>query len=841
MLLETIWQDLRFGVRNLSRNRGFTSVSVLALALGVGINTGTFTAYKALVTRPLDARDPGQMANIALTLKSGEFAFMFSYPDYVGYRDQARSFRGVIAWSNDLLALTEAGGIVSQRSALAGSLFGKLGLLPPGASNAEFASTFIVSENYFSVLGRMPLRGRSFESTSPSVLISENYWKKRFAGDPAVLGKTVRLNGVAVNIVGITPHDFVGTSVVVPDFWLPLSLEPLVHPDANEIRDRENFRLRLFGRLAPGVGMREAQAEMTVIANRLRSLHDPHSEWSRPVRAVVSPGSPLPGKINTALKFTIVLIMVAAGLVLVIACANVASLQLARAKARQNELNMRLSLGASRGRLIRQLLTESAVLGVVAGLVALPCTWAMVQLGATLFRQAFPMEIGTVVLTVTPDFQIFGYALAVSLIAGLLFGIAPALESSHSALFSTIRGGSSRRARLRNVLVASQVAVSLVLMIAGSMLVHSSLRAVGMATGYEGKHVVDLDFRFPEGTKYNPERKLAVINELRGKVARLPGVVEITSGHAPDGNGGRTARVSANGASQGVLHYSWVQANYFRTLGIPLLVGAGFPQQNESAEHSVLLSESAARSLWPGRNPLGRTLRLSTDDDLFHPKTELLPEGPTWQVIGVVRDTRGIEADGSDSAQVYLPLPQERVSDYPILIRTRLNPEVIIRSLDSAAASVDPDLVISTATLEEMLRQTPPFLGAVFSAAIAITIGMFGLLLAAMGIYGTVSYIAVLRTREVGIRMAIGAQKTDILGLMIRESMRSVVAGLLFGMLLAIGASRLLRGVLFGVGTVDAISFLGTSALFVSIALLATYFPSRRAMAVDPLVALRYE
>lgn len=857
ILPETVLQDLRYGVRMLFRNAGFTAVSVLALALGIGVNTGTFTAYKALVGRSLDARDPDRMVNLALILQSGAHAFLFSYPDYEAYRDHAHSCTGLIAWSSDQLTLTDAGGIISERTAAAGSLFGRLGLLPPGSGNAEFAGTFVVSENYFSVLGVPPLRGRTFESialpelaASPSVLISENYWQKRFAGDPEVLGKTIRLNGAPFTIVGITPHDFVGTSVGVPDFWLPLTLEPLVHPDFNPLHDRENLRLRLFGRLSPGVGMREAQVEMTLLTSRVQSLHDPNSELSRPARALISPGSPLPGKLPSALRFTVLLIMVAAGMVLVIACSNVASLQLARATTRQSELNMRLSLGASRGRLIRQLLTESALLGLLAGLIALPCTWAILKAGATMFTQAFPIEVGTIVLHVTPDFGVFAYVLAISVFAGLLFGLAPAIESSRSALFSAIKAnaGSSplRSRRLRDLLIASQVAVSLVLMIAGSMLTRSSLHALALPTGYDGKHVVDLDFRFPEGSKYSADRKVAVIRELRTRIAALPGVAAITSARAPDDDNVRSAAVSLNGEKpsssnmQGILYYTWIQPNYFQTLGIPLLLGRGFQPQTGQPERSVILSESAARQLWPGRNAVGRSLSLGTDQR-FHTKGELLPDGPTWKVIGVAGDTRGVEMDGSDSAQIYLPLPEDRLRDYPILIRTQSDPALITRAIDPVVSSVDPDLVSSTSTLQEMLRQTPPFLGSAFAAAVAITVSLFGLLLAAMGIWGTVSYIVVLRTREIGIRMAVGAQKRDVLGLVLRESTRPVLFGLIFGMVLAVGASYLLRGILYGLHTVDGMSFVGVSFLFLTIALLAAYPPSRRAMRVDPIVALRYE
>jgi len=854
ILFETILQDLRYGARTLLRSAGFTIVSIFTLALGIGVNTAVFTAYKAFVVRPLDARDPGTMVNVAVRLQSGVTNARFSYPDYEAYRDHLHSFSGVIAFSIEQLRLTGAEDLGSRRSAQAGSLMGRLGLLPPTANNAEFASTFIVSENYFSVLGVTALAGRTFESiglpelaASPAVLISENYWQRRFAGDPAVLGKTVRLNGAALTIVGMTPHNFVGTSLAAPDFWLPLSLEPLVHPDGHRLRDRDDPCCRVFGRLAPGVNMTQAQAETTLLASQLRTLHDPHTDLSKDVTASISPGSPLPGQLNAGLRLAIVLIMVGVGMVLVIACANAASLQLARATTRQQELGLRLSLGASRARLIRQLLTESALIGVLAGGIALPLTWALMHVAVTKAAEAMPVDFGTLVLDVNPDLEIFGYVLAISVFAGILFGLAPAIESSRSALFSTIRGGTSPvRSRMRHVLIAAQVAVSLALMIAGGMLVRSANHALRMNTGYNADHVIDLSLQFPEESKYTADHKAVLVRDLRARLAALPGVAAITSGRAPNDAGGRRAAVSVNGEQPSarnryaMLYYTWVQANYFRTLGIPLSSGRGFQAQAGGPEHSVILSESAARRLWPGQNPIGRTLRLGTQDQ-FHNQGELLPDGQTWQVIGVARDTRGVTLDGSDSEQAYVPLPEDHIQEYPILVRTDSDPTLVMRAMDPVISAVDPSLVASTSTLQAMLRQTDAFLIAGMSAAIASTISLFGLLLASMGIYSTVSYVVVLRTREVGIRMAIGATTRDILALMLRDSSRPVLAGLLVGMMLAAGASQLLRGVLYGLSTVDAISFAGASFLFLVIALVATWLPSRRAMRVDPLVALRYE
>ena len=852
-VFETLLQDLRYGARTLRRNPSFTIVSILALALGIGVNVAVFTAYKAFVARPLDARDPDTLVNLSLRLQSGATDARFSVPDYDAYRDGLRSFSGVIAFSiEQQLTLTDAGGAVARRSAQNGSLIGRLGLLTPSASNREIASAFVVSENYFTVLGVGPARGRAFDAmsaselvTSPSVLISENYWQRRFAGDPAVLGRSIRLNGALFTIVGITPLNFTGTSIAVPNFWLPLSLYPLIHPHTTWLRDREDLCCRVFGRLAPGVSMREAQSEATVLASRLRALHEPNSELRKDVSAVISPGSPLPG-INPSLKLTIVLIMAAAGLVLVIACANAAGLQLARGAARQQELGMRLALGASGSRLVRQLMIESALVGALAGSVALPVTWAMLRVAVTkLAEQLLPVEV-TLILDVSPDISVFAYVLAISMLAGILFGLAPALASSRAALFSITRGtGTSlARGRLRHGLIAAQVAVSLTLMIAGGLLVRSASQALNMETGYDAERVVSVSLQFPETAAYTTEYKGSLVRDLRSRVTALPGVSAVTSARAPSDNGGRRAAVSLNRDApspanmRATLYYTWVQPDYFETLGIPLSRGRGFRALAAQADHDAILSESAAHRLWPGQNPIGQSLRLGTDGQ-FHNQGELLPDGPTWQVIGVARDTRGVTLDGSDSQQVYLPLPGDRLQDYPLLVRTNSDPRLMIGAMEPVIAAVDPGLTATASTLQAMLRRTDAFLAASFSAAIASSISLFGLLLASMGIYSTVSYDVVLRTREVGIRMAIGAQKSHVLALMLLGSLRPVVFGLMSGTVLAVGASRLLRGVLYGLSAIDAVSFAGASLLFLAIALAASWLPSRRAMRIDPLVALR--
>ena len=628
---QTVMQDLRFGGRVLLRNAGFTAMAVFALAVGIGLDTATFTAYRAFFERKLDAHNPASMVNLALIEHSGETEPMFSYPDYEAYRDHVRSFSGVIAASlPQYLRVSVPGGVVQQHDEGGGSLIGKL--LLPQIGNSETAMTMVVSDNYFSVLGVEALRGRTFGSAdkaelaaSPSVLISENYWQKRFKGDPTILGKTVRLNGAAFTIIGVTPHNFVGTFVAAPDFWLPLSLEPLIHPGDNWLWAREKGCCHLFARLAPGAGMREAQAEMSLVADHLRSLHHPGSDLAQPLSAIVSPGSPFPIRIeqNPGLRISILFVMAAVGMVLVVACANVASLQLARAASRQNELSMRLSLGAGRSRLIRQLLTESALLGLIAGVVAFLFSWAFLQVAVVLIANAFPDQYGTFIFHVTPDLKIFSFVFLISVFAGVLFGLAPALESSRSAVASALKANAGtapiRSRRLRNFLIATQVAVSAVLVIAGSTLIHSAIRALRMDTGYDAAHVIDLGLQFPESAEYTADHKSTLIRDLRDRLAAMPGVLDVTTARAPDDGEFRSAAVSLNAEKPSpqdmktYLFYTWIQPNYFQTLGIPMLLGRGFTAQAGQAEPSIVVSESAANQLWPGQNPIGRTLRLGTE------------------------------------------------------------------------------------------------------------------------------------------------------------------------------------------------------------------------------------
>ena len=850
--------DVRHGVRMLTRNAGFTVAAVFALGLGIGVNDAVFTAYKKFVARPLDARNPGEMVNLALIRPRGARQFTFSYPDYEAYRDSSKSFSGLI-------------GSVTDRLAVSDTAAGQ----PSRAARVETAVTYVVSENYFRVLGVNAVHGRTFDSVSkaelvasPSVLISENYWQRRYAGDPSVLGRAIRLNGAEVRVSGGTPRNFVGTGMGAPDVWLPMSLTPLVHADDSWLHDRDNQRIRMFGRLAPGVSAEQAQAEMTLLTDRLRPLHDPRGPSATAATAIAWPGSPTPLPLTSypGLVLAIVFVMSAAAMVLIVACANVGSLQLARATTRVSELHTRASLGATRLRIVRQLVTENALLGLLAGAVALAVTWALLRVGVTLVADWLPPGNPTVVFDVTPDLSVFVYVFGVSVVASLLFGVVPAIESSRTALEVATRIGTSstRRRRLQDVLITAQVGLSLVLLIVGSMMVRGAVNAISTDPGYDNTRLAMLDLQFPEAARYSADRKDALVRNLRARVAALPGVVATTSARPPATAPSRTAAVALEpeattaSRSQSVrLFYAYVEANYFQTVGIPFTLGRGFASsgtpgspgsRGNVAEQAVVLSESAARELWPGQNPVGRSVRLgATDqrlanvDELLQRPTALVANGPAYEVVGVVRDVRGIEFDGSGAKLVYLPMRGTRFEGYPILVRTQSDPALVIKAIDPLLSSIDADLLGTTSSLGEMYRQSGPFLVSSLSAAVASTVGVFGLLLASMGIYGTVSYVVLHRTREIGIRIALGATSRDVLRLILGQSARPVVAGLMLGSMLAAGTTYTLRGFLYGLRVVDGVSFVGVSLLLMAVALIAAYAPARRASAVEPTVALRYE
>ncbi|HTQ52877.1 MAG TPA: ABC transporter permease [Bryobacteraceae bacterium] len=849
--VESIARDLRFAARMLAKHPGFTALAVLALAAGIGVNTAVFTAYKAFLLRPLDGAHPEELFNIYHSRPEHAYDPSFSYPDFAALRDHDRSFSGILAVTGDELTMTEAGAAPEVRPSFGSSVVTALGFRLPTLlrGGAEYVNAAMVSENFFSVLDVSAVRGRVFLERDadelgrrPQLLISENYWERRFDRQASVLGKVVKLNGTAFTIVGVTPRDFMGTfTTQVPDFWMPLRLEPRVDRHSDLLTNREKPCCTLIGRLAAGVTVAQAQAETDALANRLRVLHAPGSAGSQPLTIQVAPGSPFQRpEQDPKLRLVVAVTLGAVGLVLLIACANVAGMQLARSAARQREIGVRLSLGASRQRLIRQLLTESALLGLMAGVLSMILSFWSLRVLVTQSAAAMPLAWGTFALHINPDHAVFAYVFLVSLLAGILFGLAPALESSRPNLTAALKEEGARFAfrlgnrRLRNALMAFQVGACLFLLVMAGLLIHSSARALDVQPGYESRNVLELDVSFPAAFDYGHARQLAEVYQIREKLRALPEVTGVTVGRSPDGGGLRMAKVAHAGHT---VFYTFVLPNYFDTLDIPLAAGRAFDGR---ADNTVVVSESAARRLWPGVNPIGRTVTLDVSGE-FHPDGELAPGSRPYVVSGVARDTRGVLLDGSDSEKIYLPLPADRLDQLPILMRTGTDPMSQIRAVGMALHEVDPSLSVDAITLQDALSNSPQFVLARCSGLFASLIGLLGLLLASAGIFGSVSYAVVRRTREVGIRVALGATERDVIRLVLAETARPVATGLVAGLAAAAAAARLLRAMLNGLSSLDPLAFAGVSVFFLGIAMLAAFVPARRALRIDPMAALRCE
>jgi macrolide transport system ATP-binding/permease protein len=863
VLLETVLMDVHFAARMLAKHRGFTALAVAALAIGIGVNTAVFTACKAVLLQPLDAKDPRQLVNVYRSTPQRSFDPSFSYPDFEFYRDHNRVFSGLVATTGGGLAMTTGQGIANTGNSIGGGLAQAFGFRMPSVmgGSSQFVSFASVSDNYFAVLGVGAIRGRVFlpQDTKdldahPAILISENFWQRHFAGDPSILGKSVKLNGAPFTIIGITPHDFVGTIINVPNVWLPMRNWPLASKNSTILHDREEAFCTLYGRLAQGVSLQQAQAEMNLLADHLRALHAPHSEGSRATIIRLTPGShigPVHVLDDPGLAFSLLFILGAVGLVLLIACANVSSLQLARSAARQKEIGIRLSVGASRFRIIRQLLTESALLGLVAGVVSLLMTWWALRLLMVGIAASLPTEWGSLALHVEPDLHVFAYVFLLSMFASVLFGLAPALQSSRPSLSAALKEEGSAFAlrisssRMRDLLMGMQAAACLFLLIGAGLLIRGSIRSMVLSPGYETKHVVSLDVVFPPGLGYTHAKQLAEVNQLLGGISNVPGVRAISEGIPPDGGGLRTAAVGLNGLKPSTdntartAFYSYVASNYFDCLDIALVAGHTFPGQPAAPEPTVILSESAVAEFWPGENPLGKRVALDASKQ-FHDRRQQIPQGLVYEVIGVAKDTRAITPDGNDNRKAYLSLTTDRMDGgVPLLVRFKSDPKPMLLELGKQLHAVDPNLVVYATTLEDLLTSTPRFVLTRLAAIFASIIGGLGLVLACVGIYGTVSYAVARRTRQVGIRMALGARKGDVLRMIVFESGRPVMIGSILGGAAAAGASNLLRSLLFGLNTLDPISFLYVGSLFLAISLLAAYFPARRAAHIDPMVALR--
>ena len=822
--MDTLLLDIRYAIRILLKNPGFTAIAVLILALGIGANTAIFSMVDAVLFRPLPVSKPDQLVRFFASNEKGEDLSNTSYPVYANYRDQAQAFSGVAAYS-DWVALH----------------------LSVDAQKAERITGALVTGNYFDLLGIQAPIGRllnmgddRIEGGHPVAVISDRLWKTHFGADPAAIGKSIRLNHHPFTIVGVAPAYFYGVGLdSTPELWLPISMWKQALPEfanADALHERQFGWLDLVGRLKPEISIAQAQAQLNTIAKRRAAgqAADEKDPWAKLVPAAKAAVDAY-GTEGTSRISWLLLGMVS--LVLLASCADVAGLLLVRSERNQREIAIRLAVGGSRSRIIRQLLVQSLVLSLLGAASGLLLAAWISDILASAQLSAFPIPLG--VATGVLNGRVLVFSIGLALVSGAAFGLVPAMRASDMNLVPALKSdGSSKtffshRFSLSNLFVAMQLAISAVLLIGAGLLLRTLWNASGIKPGFEVKNgfVASLDL---SRQGLNKETGAPFYEEILQRVKTTPGVRSAAFAFcAPLENMmmRSTFRVEGYVPKPGEMvraELNIVSPGYFQTMGTPLLRGRDLSSQDtDGAENVAVINRAMAERYWPGKDPIGKQVYFRG-------------EGRNLHVVGVVADMKYHNQKETAEPLMYIPQAQMYMPEMTLIVRTAGNPAPVIGSVSVAIAALDNDLpLFRVRTLEEMARRS---LGQErVIAGLLCVFGLLALALAAAGVYGVLSYSVERRSREFGIRMALGAQQSALFRMVLQQVSVLVIAGLLIGLSISAIGSRLISSILFGVQPNDPITFLAASLILMLVSLAASHFPARRVTKVDPVIALRYE
>ncbi|HEX5888287.1 MAG TPA: ABC transporter permease [Pyrinomonadaceae bacterium] len=811
-------KDISYAIRGLLKRPGFVAIAVVTLALGIGANTAIFSLVNAVLLRSLPVERPGEIVSVAMRGKDDSMS-AWSIPNFRDFRDR-----------NDVLS-----GLLVYR-------FVPLSLSRGGANERIWG--FEVSGNYFDVLGVKAIKGRTFlpeedktPLSHPVAVLSYNSWQRRFGGDPDIVGKDVLLNDHQFRVIGVAPEGFKGTEMVyTPEIWLPAAMMEWVEPGAKWLEDRNTRNFFANGRLKSGVDERQAEAALNLLALQLAKEY-PDTNEGQSIK-IVPAGFIIPELRGAVVSFTWVL-MGAVGLVLLVTCTNLAGLMLARATDRKREIAIRLAMGANRLRLIRQLLTESVLLSFVGGVAGVLLAFWMIEALLAFkppidFPLAFDVEV---------DWRVLLFSLGVSLLSGAVFGLAPALQATRPALSQALREtsaqGGAARTRLRSVLVVAQIAISLVVLIVAGLVVRTLQQLQTMNPGFDSQNGLTMSFDLGlQG--YDEDHGQQFYRQLTERVKTLPGVKSATvSSYIPLSLNYNSRNIFVEGqpAERGENVPLSMNASagpgYFQTMGTPLVHGREFTEQDQAnTELVAVVNETFVQKLLPhlgsSAEAVGKRISYSS------------ASGPYMRIVGVARDGKYFNITEEPRSFIWSPMTQDYNSTGILTVRTEGNPESLIGAVRKEVQALDPNLpLFDVKTLTEHMRL------ALFAPKIAaMVLGVFGLvalLLSAIGIYGITSYTVAQRTHEIGIRLALGAQLSDVLKLVLSHGLKLTIIGAALGLFGAFVVTRAITSVLYGVSPTDPLTFGLVAGLLVGVALLACYVPSRRATKVDPLVALRNE